>query len=156
MTVHSTRRGPPVRRDRRSRVLASTITPFTFVSPILAGARALGPTGDAVLVASLGEQIAIKGVIAGLREKLLAPIAAVAWRDGDAGDADAEETGHDPAKHRASWSFGISSEIVGVVKPGPYRTRRAPGIQNNACAVIQLNSSAKAKVVANFMLAGTG
>ena len=37
-----------------------------------------------------------------------------------------------------------------------YRTRRAPGIQSNACAVIQLNSSARAKVAANFMPAGAG
>ena len=43
----------------------------------------------------------------------------------------------------------------GVVKKD-YKTCRAPVIQSNACAVIQLNSSATAKVVANFMLAGRG
>jgi hypothetical protein len=54
-----------------------------------------------------------------------------------------------------SWKFGIAGEKLGRSSED-YKTCRAPGIQSNACAVIQLNSNAKAKVVANFMPAGTG
>src|SRR3984957_3211636 len=63
------------------------------------GQQAIGPAGDAVLLASLGEQIAIQRIIAGLREQLLAPVAALRDVMGNVGNDNAGKTGHGAAQH---------------------------------------------------------
>jgi hypothetical protein len=58
------------------------------------GRETIGPTGDAIVLASLGEEIAIERVILGLDEGRLAPTAAPGDVMLDTGNRDASDARH--------------------------------------------------------------
>lgn len=58
------------------------------------GHEAIGPAGDAIGLATLGEKVAIKRVVAFAREQRLATIAALRDMMGSAGEDDASEPSH--------------------------------------------------------------
>ena len=100
------------------------------------GHQAIGPAGDPVGAAALGEKIAIEGVIARLGEQRLPAIAALRHVMGQAGNGDAGET-----RHQASISGAILCNAYHVPKfpnskfpAGGLRRRRHPGRREAAPA----------------------
>ena len=61
------------------------------------GHKAIGPAGDAVGAAALGDEVAIEGIIARLGKQRLSTIAPLRDVMGRAGDGDAGKTSHGPA-----------------------------------------------------------
>lgn len=57
--------------------------------------EAIGPAGDAIGLAALGEEIAMERISLGLGEDRLAPIAAPGNMMRDAGNGDASDARHD-------------------------------------------------------------
>ena len=65
------------------------------------GQQAIGPAGDAIPLASLGEQIAIQRIIVGFREHLLPTVAALRDVMGNVGDDYAGKTSHGATQHES-------------------------------------------------------
>jgi hypothetical protein len=61
------------------------------------GHEAIGPAGDAVGAAALGDEVAIEGIIARLGKQRLSTIARSRHVMGRAGNGDARKTSHGPA-----------------------------------------------------------
>ena len=73
--------------------------------------QTIGPAGNVVARAGLGKKIAIKGVVAGLRQQLLPAVAALRDVMRDIGNDDAGKTRHGAAEH------GSGDHAMGIMSP---------------------------------------
>jgi len=75
--------------------------------------EAIGPAGDSIGLAALGDKIAIEGIVRPLREESHAPVAALRHVMGQAGDDDAGQARHGAMMH----GYGSRNDAMRILSP---------------------------------------